>query len=398
MQNFEYCNKTKIIFGKETEKKVGDETAKYAKKILLHHSGGSTTRSGLSDRVKEGLKKSGVEWVELTGVQPNPRLSLVNKGIDIVKKENLCLVLAVGGGSAIDSAKAIALGAANDGNVWDFFDRKKTADKALPVATIVTIPAAGSESSISCVITNEEGPYKRGINFECVRPVFSILNPELTYTLPPYQTACGVVDMLAHIMERYFTKEPHVELTDELCEGAMRAIIRNARKVFSGGENDYDARAEIMWAGALAHHNLLSTGRIGDWASHALDHELSALFDLAHGAGLAIIFPAWIRYNIKENTPRLARFAKKVWGVDGAFYDLEQAALEGVFRMENFYRSIGMPVKFADAGLDASRIPEMAKRAVHFGPIGVYRKLDEKDAEVIYRLAAAPVANCCEKG
>ncbi|MDR2952554.1 MAG: iron-containing alcohol dehydrogenase, partial [Treponema sp.] len=291
MQNFEYCNKTKIIFGKETENKAGAETAKYAKKILLHHSGGSAVRSGLIDRVKDSLKKAGVEWEELTGVLPNPRLSLVKKGVDIVKNENIGLVLAVGGGSAIDSAKAIALGAANEGDVWDFFERKKTSDKALPVATIVTIPAAGSESSISCVITNEEGPWKRGINFECVRPVFSILNPELTYTLPPYQTACGVVDMLAHIMERYFTKEPHVELTDELCEGAMRTIIRNARRIFSGGENDYNARAEIMWAGALAHNNLLSTGRVGDWASHALDHEISALFDLAHGAGLAILFP-----------------------------------------------------------------------------------------------------------
>jgi alcohol dehydrogenase YqhD (iron-dependent ADH family) len=387
MQNFEYCNKTKIIFGKGTEERVGSETAQYAKRVLLHHSGGSTVRSGLIDRVKDSLKKAGVECVELTGILPNPRLSLVRKGIEIAKKENVELILAVGGGSAIDSSKAIAVGAANDGDVWDFFDRKKSADKALPVGTIVTIPAAGSESSISCVITNEEGPWKRGINFQCIRPAFSIMNPELTYTLPPYQTACGITDMMAHIMERYFTKEPDVELTDELCEGALRTIIRNARKIFSGGEKDYSARAEIMWAGALAHNGLLDTGRIGDWASHALDHELSALFEIAHGAGLAILFPAWLRYNIKENTPRLARFAAKVWGVDGAFYDFEQAALEGVLRMENFFKSIGMPIRFADANIDPARIPEMAKRAVHFGPIGNYRKLGEKDAEAIYRLA-----------
>jgi alcohol dehydrogenase YqhD (iron-dependent ADH family) len=388
MQNFEYCNKTKIIFGKGTEERVGSETAQYAKRILLHHSGGSTVRSGLIDKVKDSLKKAGVEWVELTGVLPNPRLSLVRKGIEIAKKEKLELILAVGGGSAIDSAKAIAAGAVNDCDVWDFFERKKTADKALPVGTVVTIPAAGSESSISCVITNEEGPWKRGMNFQCLRPAFSIMNPELTYTLPPYQTACGITDMLAHIMERYFTKEPNVELTDELCEGAMRTIIRNARTIFSGGENNYNARAEIMWAGALAHNGLLDTGRIGDWASHALDHELSALFEIAHGAGLAIIFPAWLRYNIKENTPRLARFAAKVWGVDGAFYDFEQAALEGVIRMENFFKSIGMPIRFADANIDPAHIPEMAKRVVHFGPVGNYRKLDEKDAEAIYRLAA----------
>ena len=388
MQNFEYCNQTKIIFGRGTENRAGTETARYAKRVLLHHSGGSPVRSGLVDRVKESLKQAGVEWVELDGVQPNPLLSLVYKGIDIVKKEKLEFILALGGGSAIDSAKAIALGAVNEGDVWDFYERKKTAEKALPVAAIVTIPAAGSESSVSSVITDERGPWKRGVNFECIRPVFSILNPELTYTLPPYQTACGITDMLAHIMERYFTREPHVELTDELCEGAMRAIIRNGRTIFSGGGQNYDARAEIMWAGALAHNNLLSTGRVSDWASHAIDHELTALFGIAHGAGLAIIFPAWIRYNIKEDTPRLARFAAKVWGVDGAFYDYEQAALEGVFRMEQFFRSIGLPIRFADANLDPARIPEMAKRAVKFGPLGNYRKLDEQDVEAIYRLAA----------
>ena len=388
MNNFEYCNKTKIIFGKDTENQVGSEIAKYVKRVLLHHSGKSAVKSGLIDRIKTSLKNSGVEWVELTGVLPNPRLSLVKEGVNIVKKENLEFILAVGGGSVIDSAKAIAVGAVNDGDLWDFFERKRTTDRALPVGTVVTIPAAGSESSISCVITNEEGPWKRGINFQCIRPVFSIMNPELTYTLPPYQTACGITDMMAHIMERYFTKVKHVELTDELCEGALRTIIRNARKIFNGGEKDYNARAEIMWAGTIAHNGILDTGRQGDWASHALDHELSALFELAHGAGLAIIFPAWLKYNIKEDTPRLARFAVKVWGVDGAFYDYEQAALEGVLRMENFFSSIGMPVRFADANIDPAKIPEMAKRAVHFGPIGNYRKLEEKDAEAIYRLAA----------
>ncbi|MCL2277539.1 MAG: iron-containing alcohol dehydrogenase [Treponema sp.] len=391
MQNFTYCNKTKIIFGRGTEDQVGSETASYAKRILLHHSGGFTTRSGLIDRVKESLKKSGVEWIEQTGVLPNPRLSLVKEGIEIVKKEKLELVLAVGGGSPIDSAKAIAFGSLYDGDVWDFFDRKKSPEKALPTAAIVTIPAAGSESSMSCVITNEEGPWKRGVNTHLNRPVFSILNPELTYSLPPYQSACGITDMMAHILERYFTKEPHVEVTDELCEGTLRAIIRNARKIFSGGENNYDARAEIMWAGTIAHNGFLDTGRIGDWASHALDHELSALYDLAHGAGLAIMFPAWIKFNIKENEDsiaRLARFAVKVWGVDGAFYDLKQAALEGVFRMENFFRSIGMPVRLNEANIDSSRIAEMAKRVVYFGPIGQYCKLTEKDAEAIYRLAA----------
>ena len=389
MLNFEYYARTKVIFGKDTENKAGDEAAQFAKRILLHHSGGHALRSGLIDRVKDSLQKSGIDWVELDGVQPNPRLSLVYKGIDIVKKEKLDLVLAVGGGSAIDSAKAIALGAVNDGDVWDFFERKKTASQSLPVGAVVTIPAAGSESSNSCVITNEQGPWKRGVNSECTRPVFAILNPELSYSLPPFQTACGIADMMAHIMERYFTREPHVELTDELCEGALRAIIRNGRKIFSGGEKDYNARAEIMWAGSLAHNNIFGTGRIGDWASHQIGHEISALFDTTHGAVLSIMFPAWMQYNIEASIDpaRFARFAAKVWGVDGAFYDLAQAALEGIFRMKNFFRSIGLPVSFTDAHIDPSRISEMAKRAVKFGPIGNYRKLDENDIEAIYRLA-----------
>jgi alcohol dehydrogenase YqhD (iron-dependent ADH family) len=388
MQNFDYCNRTKIIFGKETERRTGGETSAYAKKILLHHSGGSAVKSGLLDKVKDSLKEAGVQWVELSGVKPNPRLSKVYEGVEICKKEKPGFILAVGGGSVVDSAKAIAIGACYDGDVWDFYDRKKRATQALPVGVVLTIPAAGSESSISSVITNEAGPWKQSVNEECSRPVFAVMNPEVTYTLPPYQTACGIADMLAHIMERYFTREPHVELTDELCEGAMRAIIRNGRKIFSGGERDYAARAEIMWAGSLAHNNLLSTGRTGDWASHAIEHELSALFDMTHGAGLSIIFPAWITYNIKEDTPRLARFAAKVWGVDGAFYDYEQAALEGVFRMKNFFRSIGLPVTFADAKLDPAKIPELAKRAVKFGPLGNYRKLNQNDVEAIYRLAA----------
>ena len=393
MQNFEFYARTKYIFGKGTENQAGSETALHAKRILLHHSGGHAVRSGLIDRIKESLKKAGIEWTELSGVQPNPRLSLVYKGIEIVKKERLEFILAVGGGSAIDSGKAIALGAVNDGDVWDFFERKRKASHSLPLGSVVTIPAAGSESSNSCVITDERGPFKRGCNFECNRPVFAILNPELTFSLPPYQTACGIVDMLTHIMERYFTRETNVELVDELCEGAMRAIIRNARRVFSGGEDNYDARAEIMWAAALAHNNIFGTGRTHDWASHAMDHELSALFDIAHGAGLSIMYPAWLKYCINEDIKnglqpaRFARFAAKVWGVDGAFYDMGQAALEGVFRMENFFKSIALPIRFSDAQLDQKRIPEMVGRAMKFGPIGNYYKLDETAVEAIYRLA-----------
>ena len=399
MQNFDFYARTKIIFGKDTEKRAGSEIAQYAEngvplRVLLHHSGGHAVKSGLIDRIKDSLKNAGLEWVELDGVQPNPRLSLVYKGIDIVKKEKLGFILAVGGGSVIDSAKAIALGAVNEGDVWEFFERKKTGTKTMPVGSVVTIPAAGSESSNSCVITNEQGPFKRGANFECNRPVFAILNPELTYSLPPFQTACGIADMMAHIIERYFTAEPNVELTGELCEGALRAIIRNGRKIFSGGERDYNARAEIMWAGSLAHNNLFGTGRIGDWASHQMGHELSALFETTHGAALSIMLPAWMRYNVMlcktngESLSLFARFAAKVWGVDGAYYDLEQAALEGIIRMKDYFRSLGLPVSFADAGLDSSRISEMTQRVLKFGPLGQYRKLHEKDIEAIYHIAA----------
>jgi len=388
MKDFQYHLPTKIIFGKGTEEQAGPEAALISKRILLHHSGGHSVKSGLVDRVKASLKSAGVEWVELDGVQPNPRLSLIYKGIEIVRKEKLGFVLAVGGGSVIDSAKTIAVGAVDDGDVWDFFERKRTPAKAMPVGTVLTIPAAGSESSDSTVVTNEAGPWKRGLNSPHIVPVFSILNPEISYSLPAYQSACGVSDMMAHIMERYFTKVPNVELTDELCEGSLRAIIRNGRKLFTGGEKDYDTRAELMWAGALAHNGLLGTGRIGDWATHQIGHELSALYELSHGASLSIVFPAWMSYNINEDAKRFARFAEKVWGVNGADCDREQAAREGIFRMKNYFRSIGLPVSLADAKIDSSRIGEMAKRAVKFGPIGNYRKLDEKDVEAIYRLAA----------
>ena len=393
MQNFEYYNRTRIIFGKGTEKKTGAETAKYSKRVLLHHSGGHAAKSGILDSVKESLKNAGISWVELDGVKPNPRLSKAREGVAICKKEKLDFVLAVGGGSVIDSAKAIAIGALYDGDVWDFYEHKKTVSAALPVATVLTIPAAGSESSDGSVITNDEGPWKQSVGAECMRPVFSILNPEFTYSLPPYQTACGVMDMMAHIMERYFTRERHVEVTDELCEGAMRAIIRNARRIFSGGEKDYDARAEIMWAGTVAHNSFLDTGRIGDWASHEIEHQLSAVYDIAHGAGLAIVFPAWMEYHLRidsspETALALARYARMVWGVDGAFYDPIQAAREGIFRLKNFVRSLGLPVSFADAKLGTDRIGEMSKMAVKFGPVGNFRKLNAGDVEAIYRIAA----------
>lgn len=369
------------------EKETGIETAKYSKRILLHHSGGHVVASGLLDRVKRYLADSSVEWVELSGVKPNPRLSLIYEGIKLCRREKLDLILALGGGSVIDSAKAVALGVPYEGDVWDFYDRKAVPESAIPVAAILTIPAAGSESSISSVITNEQGPWKRGVDTQHIQPVFSVLNPEFAFSLSPYQTACGIVDMLTHVMERYFTREPHVELTDELCEGVMRTIIRNGRTVLND-QNNYDAWAELMWAGSLAQNNLLSTGRVGDWASHGIEHELSAVYDIAHGAGLSIVFPAWMLYCFKDDLARFARFAEKVWGVNGTFYDLEQASIEGIQRTKTFLKSLGLPVSFSDATLSIDKIPELAQRTVVFGPKGRFKKLGVNDITAILRIAA----------
>jgi alcohol dehydrogenase YqhD (iron-dependent ADH family) len=393
MLNFSYYNQTKIIFGKGTYRTVGEEVAKYSKKILLHHSGGHIVRNGILGVVQESLKNAGVEWVELDGVEPNPLLSKVYEGVELCREKNLNFILAVGGGSVIDSAKAIALGSVYDGDVWDFYDYIKVPTAALPVATVLTIAAAGSENSIGSVITKAEGPFKQSVDSELIRPIFSILDPELTFTLPPYQTACGVADILAHIMERYFTRVKNVELTDELCEGAMRSIIRNGQQLLCGGDLlDYDTRAEIMWAGTIAHNDLLSTGREGDWASHQIEHQLSAFYGIAHGAGLAIVFPAWMEYILRVDTSeetqlRFARFAKKVFGVNGAYYNPLLAAREGISRLKNFLKSIGLPTNFFDAGIETTRIEEMAQQAVKFGPVGHYVKLDKMAVEEIYKIA-----------
>ncbi|GAB1483880.1 iron-containing alcohol dehydrogenase [Treponema sp.] len=387
MKDFVYENKTKILFGPSMQEKIGTETARYSKRILLHHSGGHAVQSGLLDFVKKNLASVQVEWVELSGVVPNPRLALVYEGIELCRKEKLDFVLAVGGGSVIDSAKAIAVGVPYSGDVWDFFTGKNMPETALPVGTLLTIPAAGSESSTNSVITNEVGLSKRGANAECLRPVFSIMNPELTFSLPPYQTACGIADMMAHIMERYFTKESHVELTDRLCEAALKTIIRNGRALMDDGDN-YDARAEIMLAGSLAHNGVLGTGRLSDWGAHRIEHEISAIYDIAHGAGLSIVYPAWIAFNLTEDIDRFARFATEVWGVDGASYDAEQAAREGLARLKAFYRSIGLPVSFSEADIPRDRIEEMAEKAVKYGPLGAFRELGASEVQAILWLAA----------
>ena len=386
MINFTFQNATKVIFGKETESLVGEEISKIGKKVLLHYGGGSIKKSGLYDEVIASLKKANVETVELSGVKPNPRLSLIQEGITICKEQGIDAILAVGGGSVIDSAKGIAAGAMYDGNVWDFYTGEANIEAALPVGVILTIPAAGSETSGASVVTNEDGWYKRGTGSEVLRPKFSILNPELTYTLPDYQTACGVVDMFAHILERYFTKTQNVEVTDRMSEAVMKVIIDNAPKVLQGSK-DYNARAEIMWAGTIAHNDILSTGKVGDWGSHDIEHEISGIYDIAHGAGLAIVFPAWMTYVHKEDVARFAQYANRVWNVDINPFNMEEAALEGIKRTKAFFKSMGMPVSLKDADIPGERIAEMAKKGTEAGPLGQFMPLYEKDVSAILKLA-----------
>ncbi|HCW05480.1 MAG TPA: NADH-dependent alcohol dehydrogenase [Clostridium sp.] len=388
MDNFTFHNPTKIIFGKATENKVGTEVKKYSDKVLLCYGSGSIIKTGLYDRVINSLKENKIDYFELSGVKPNPRLSLVKQGIKLCREEKIKFILAVGGGSVIDTAKAIAVGVPYDGDVWDFYIGKARPKAALPVATILTIPAAGSEASNSSVITNEDGCYKKGLSSNYILPVFSILNPELTYSLPAYQTACGAADMMAHIMERYFTNTENVELTDRLCEASLKTIINNVTKAIEDPE-DYNSRAEIMWSATIGHNNLLGTGRVGDWASHAIEHELSAIYDIAHGAGLSIIFPAWMKYVYTHDINRFLQFSARVWDVDFHFSSPEEIALEGIKRMIKFFKAIDLPVTLTEAGISDDKFEEMADKCTDFGKhtVGNFVKLNRDDIVNIYKLA-----------
>ena len=388
MENFEFISPTKIIFGKGTEKQVGMETKKHGHKVLLHYGGGSIKKYGLYDKVVASLKEAGVDYIELGGVQPNPRLSLVHEGIKLCRENKVDFILAVGGGSVIDSAKAIGVGVPYEGEVWDFYAGKAEPQETLPVGVVLTIPAAGSEASKSSVITNEDGWYKRGLNINLIRPIFAIMNPELTFTLPPYQTACGAADIMAHIMERYFTNTKNVDLTDRLCEGALKTLIKNVPTVLQEPDN-YDARANIMWASTIAHNDLLSTGRIGDWSSHAIEHELSGIYDVPHGAGLAVIFPAWMKYVYHHNIDRFVQFAVRVWNVEHSFEDPEQTVLEGIERLTNFFNKIGLPTTLKELKIPADRLEEMADKASNSDTktLGNFIKLKQQDILKIYKLA-----------
>ena len=389
MNNFNYYTPTEVVFGKGTENEVARLIRKYdGKKVLIHYGGGSVIRSGLMKKVTDNLEAAGIDYISLGGAVPNPRLGLVYEGIELCKKEKVDFLLAVGGGSAIDSAKAIGYGVANEGDVWDFYDHKRQATACLPLGVILTLAATGSEMSDSSVITKEEGLIKRGYSSNYARPRFAIMNPELTMTLPDYQTSCGCTDIMMHTMERYFAKEGSMELTDALAEGLLRTVMNNAKILVKDPKN-YEARAEVMWAGSLAHNGLTGCGSDGgDWASHKLEHELGGLFDVAHGAGLAAVWGSWARYVYKEALPRFKKFAINVMGVEDKGSD-EDIALKGIEAMEDFYRQINMPTNLRELGVEASdeQLVEMAhKCAVGVGGVmGSAKKLKEEDMLAIFR-------------
>ncbi len=391
MLNFDLHIPTRIIFGKDTHKEIGALLRPYAKKVLLHYGGSSIKKSGLYDEVVASLKESNLEFVELGGVVPNPRLSLVHEGIELCKKEGVDLILAVGGGSAIDSAKAIAMGVYYDGDVWEIYEQSKPVTKAMPVATILTIPAAGSESSNSTVITNEEKQMKLGYGSDHVRPLLSVMNPELFFTLPKNQVANGVADMMSHIFERYFTNTVQTDLTDGLCETTLKTIMKNALLVSSDIKN-YDAWCQVGFGGTIAHNDLLGLGREQDWACHGMEHELSAIYDVAHGAGLAVLTPAWMQYVYKTNINMFVQFAVNVMGVEGSYRDPDAIVMEGIARLREFYGKMGLPSTLSELGIDESKLEVMAKKSTGeaYGeehPLGGLKKLYWQDVLEIYKMA-----------
>ena len=393
MKDFNYYAPTEVAFGEHSEEQVAPLVKKYGgTKVLVHYGGQSAIRSGLLDKICGLLKEGGVSFVTLGGVVPNPRLSLVHKGIELCRKEGVDFILAIGGGSVIDSGKAIAMGVANpDEEVWNYYLGTAKPAKALPVASVLTIPAAGSEMSESTVVTNEDGDVKLGYSDDILRPKFAIMNPRRTFTLPPYQTAAGVTDMMMHTMERYFTKDDDMDLTTDLAEAVLRRMRTAVFAVLKNPE-DYRQRAQIMWGGSVAHWGLTGCGISDDWATHQLEHELSGMFDVTHGAGLAAIWPSWARYVMHENLSRFVRFAVNVMDVPNDFTDPEGIALKGIEAMERFYHAIGMPVNIHELIgriVSDAEIKEMTRKCSrdYKATCGCLKVLHADDMEAIYRMA-----------
>lgn len=388
MNNFTFCSPTKYVFGRDKESLTGQLTVEMgSKRVLIVYGKGSVVRSGLLDRVKQSLTTSQVEYFELGGINPNPTDDRVYEGIELCRANNIDGLIAVGGGSAIDTAKAIAGGVPYEGDFWDFFAGKAVMTDALPVGVVLTIPAAGSEGSGNSVITKLDGLHKISLRTEsALRPKFAVMNPELTFTLPPYQTASGIADMMTHIYERYFTNTPEVEVTDRVSEGVLKAIITEAPRVMAEPEN-YEARANIMWCGTLAHNGICGTGRQEDWVSHFMEHELSAVYGVTHGAGLAVIVPAWLTFMVEHNPGKVAQFARRVWDVVET--DDRKAALLGIEKLKQFYKSIGMPITLKELGIDNPDIDLLVKK-LHENKgqtIGGYYRLTPTETTQIYTLA-----------
>lgn len=384
MINFEFQCATKMIFGKDKELCVGEELKKHgAERVLLVYGGSSIKRSGLYDKVVNALEEAGLFFVELPGVVPNPRVSLVREGIEICRREKIDFLLAVGGGSVIDSCKAMSFGVYYEGDVWDLISGKvRPGDKRIPVADILTLPAAGSEESDSCVISDETIPMKTGFGSPLMRPVFSIMNPELTYTLPPYQTACGSMDIMAHVMERYFSPTSNVEMTDRVAEGILTTMIHNLPIALAEPEN-YAARAEIMLCGTWAQNDMTGCGRVQDWFNHGLEHQISGYYDIAHGAGLAVSFPAWMEYlcGKEECVPKLAQYAVRVWNAGMNFEDPAETAKEGVKRLRCLIREAGLPLTLKEAGVGNEKFAEIADNMTDGGKhtCGSFYRMSRED-------------------
>ncbi|CAM4402591.1 iron-containing alcohol dehydrogenase [Paenibacillus phoenicis] len=386
MDNFVFHNPTKLIFGKGQLEALSNEVPAYGKKVLLVYGGGSIKRSGLYDQVTAILREIGAEVTELAGVEPNPRLSTVHRGVELCKSNGIELVLAVGGGSVLDCSKAIAVGAKYDGDMWDFAERKAVPKAALPLGTVLTMAATGSEMNGNSVISNEETKEKLGWSSKLAYPAFSILDPQFTVSLPKDQTVYGMVDIMSHVFEHYFHPTPNTPLQDEFCEGLLRTVIETAPKLVQDLEN-YDLRETILLCGTLALNGVLNMGLSGDWATHNIEHAVSAVYDIPHGGGLAILFPNWMKYNLKQDVARFKRLAINVFHVDPAGKSDEAVALEGIEALRSFWNSIGAPSRLADYGIDDSQLEVMADKAVRFGSFGNFAVLDKQDVLEIYRMS-----------
>ncbi|WP_342439055.1 iron-containing alcohol dehydrogenase [Paenibacillus sp. FSL L8-0436] len=386
MRKFEFYNPTKLIFGQGTLQALKTEVPKYGKNVLLMYGGGSIKRSGLYDNVLAELNSIGAVVTELAGVEPNPRLSTVHKGVALCREHNIELILAVGGGSVLDCAKAVAVGAKYEGDMWDFVERKAAPQAALPLGTVLTMAATGSEMNNGSVISNEVTQEKMGWGSVHAFPAFSILDPENTFTLPRDQTVYGMVDIMSHVLEHYFHTDGNTPVQDGFCETLLRTVIETAPKLI-GDLNNYELRETIMYCGTMALNGMVSMGFAGDWATHNIEHAVSAVYDIPHGGGLAILFPQWMKYNLSTNPARFRQLAVNVFGIDPSGKSDEEAGLEGIEALRRFWDSIGAPKTLGDYDINDSEIGNMADKAVRFGPFGNFRKLEREDVVEIYTMA-----------